>query len=58
MPNKETPSTHSLKGPGFHLEKSPDVAHPPLAALRLDLLALALERELREGSSPLAAVAA
>jgi hypothetical protein len=60
MPNNKTPSTHPLEGPVFQqqLEKSPDVAHPSAAALRFDLLALALERELREGSTPMAACAA
>jgi hypothetical protein len=57
MTNKETPLT-STSSTGHNPDKSPDFLTQPAIAARNANLALALERELRESSGLLAAMAA
>jgi hypothetical protein len=57
MPENQTPSNYTAIT-GYHEEKTADFTVHPATAARHACLALALERELREASSPLAALAA
>jgi hypothetical protein len=57
MPNSQMPS-NSTTSTVQHEQKTADFIAHPAAAARFANLSLILERELRESSSPMAAVAA